>query len=217
MHHLISAGSPFPAEGNTVLWRSLKELSSPHFTGDDRGSECSHHLPKVEKNWVRTQVFLEKTQEECNRLDNPAHPGAAEGFLEFSVTGSWLSSSWSCWASQQSEKPWSSWGGGWPRLRELGQMPSWRLACLCPLQPSQVTLSCGSVCSCLPAGSTPGWPVGEGGGGRKASGPTAILGSWSHWPEWHSALSRSIATHRSGGRGGAWVQSPIIPPNYLAQ
>ena len=119
--------------------------------------------------------------------------------------------------AEQSEKLWSSWGGGWPRLWELGQMPSWQLACLCPLQPPQVTLSCDSVCSCLPAGSTPGWPVGEGGGGRKASGPTAILGSWSHWPEWHSALSWSIATHRSGGRGGAWVQSPIIPPNYLAQ
>ena len=183
-------------------WLRLREL--PSFT-------------QSEKNQVRTQVFLEKPQEEGNRLDNPAHPGAAVGLREVSVTGSWPSSSWSCWASQQPEKPWSSWGGGWPRLPELGQMPSLRLACLCLLQTPWVAMSYGSVCGCLPAGSTPGWPAARGGGSRKVSGPTAILGSWSHWPEWHSALSRSVSAHRSGGRGGAWVQSPIIPPSYLAQ
>ena len=57
MCHLISSVSPFPAEGNTALWQSLRELSSPHFTGDDWGSESSHHLPKVKKIGLEPRSF----------------------------------------------------------------------------------------------------------------------------------------------------------------
>lgn len=86
-----------------------------------------------------------------------------------------------------------------------------------PAAVPRVMLGRGSTCSCLPAGSTPGRPVGGHGGGKKVSGPAAILGSRGHRPEWHSALLSSISTHGSGGRGGPWVQTPIAPLNHLAR
>lgn len=69
------------------------------FYSDDQGSECSHHLPQLEKLSLEPRPFSRKHKRNATGLITQHTQEQPEGLLGFSVVGSWLSSSWTLFSA----------------------------------------------------------------------------------------------------------------------